>query len=287
MRIMMLVLLLSMSFLCGETSIPVITTIGPYKTFVQWVGGNRVSVNRLIPSGASPAVYEPTMADLRRISVATLYVMTGHLPFEEVNLKRLRVLNPTMTLLDCSKEIQLMPFEKNHSHHHHQEEQVGDNDPHVWLDPLIVSQQLDVIQEALCELEPRSCSQFIENKQFYQRKLADLDEWTRQMMARSHIKHVFVYHPVLGYFGRRYGIEQVPLEYEGKTPTIRYLKSLLNTMNEEKVSRLFVQPQFLGLLDESYMNRLGINLEYIDPLSEDYFVTFKGFINRLTRRPKD
>ena len=106
-------------------------------------------------------------------------------------------------------------------------------------------------------------------------------------MARSHIKHVFVYHPVLGYFGRRYGIEQVPLEYEGKTPTIRYLKSLLNTMNEEKVSRLFVQPQFLGLLDESYMNRLGINLEYIDPLSEDYFVTFKGFVNRLTRRPKD
>lgn len=286
MRIVMLVLLLSMSFLNGETTIPVITTIGPYKTFIQWVGGNRVSVTRLIPSGASPAVYEPTMADLRRISAATLYVMTGHLPFEEVNLKRLRVLNPTMKLLDCSKEIRLMPFEQNHSHHH-QEERVDDNDPHVWLDPLIVSQQLDVIQEALCALEPRSCSQFIKNKQFYQKKLADLDAWTRQRMATRSIKHVFVYHPVLGYFGRRYGIEQVPLEHEGKTPTIRYLKSLLNTMSEEKMRRLFVQPQFLGLLDESYMNRLGINIEYMDPLSEGYFEMLTGFVNRLVRPPVD
>ena len=53
-----------------------------------------------------------------------------------------------------------------------------------------------------------------------------------------------VFHPAWGYFAQAYGLEQVPIEIEGKNPKPAQLQALIVQAREQRIRVVFVQPQF-------------------------------------------
>ena len=63
--------------------------------------------------------------------------------------------------------------EEGHHHHHDFE-----FDPHIWLDPVLVKQQVNNIRDGLIEVDPQNKEQYEQNAKAYNEKLDALDmEW--------------------------------------------------------------------------------------------------------------
>jgi zinc transport system substrate-binding protein len=63
------------------------TSVLPLATFVERVGGERVSVHTLVQPGHSPHTYEPTPRQITALANADIYFRVG-MPFEDAWMPR-------------------------------------------------------------------------------------------------------------------------------------------------------------------------------------------------------
>ena len=93
--------------------------------------------------------------------------------------------------------------EDGHGHHHHDFE----NDPHVWLDPILVKQQVNNIRDGLIEADPQNKEQYEQNALAYNQELDELDMKFKSSLASCN-KDTFVpFHNAFTYLGERYDIK--------------------------------------------------------------------------------
>ena len=76
-----------------------------------------------------------------------------------------------------------------------------------------------------------------------------------------------VYHPAWGYFAWAYGLEQVPIEMEGKNPTPRELQALIGMAKKNGIKVIFVQPQFSIKSANTIAKAIGGQVMFADPLA--------------------
>lgn len=96
--------------------------------------------------------------------------------------------------------------EDEHGHHHDFE-----FDPHIWLDPILVKQQVLNIKDGLIEADPGNMEHYEQNAQEYIEKLDALDMNTRSSLS-SCGKDTFVpFHNAFTYFAERYDLHILPL----------------------------------------------------------------------------
>lgn len=79
-----------------------------------------------------------------------------------------------------------------------------------------------------------------------------------------------VYHPSWGYFADTYGLQQIPIESEGKEPGAKALARLIEEAKENQISAIFVQKQFSQDQAKAVASSVGAKVVAIDPLSTDY-----------------
>jgi zinc transport system substrate-binding protein len=79
-----------------------------------------------------------------------------------------------------------------------------------------------------------------------------------------------VFHPAWGYFAHAYGLKQVPIEIEGKTPKPAQLKELIEYARENGIKVIFVQPQLSTKSAGLIAREVGGQVTFADPLAEDW-----------------
>ncbi len=262
MRILLLLLLTSLTVGCitheqsddqiSDDRISVIVSILPQKEFVERIGDEKVSVAVMIPPGASPATYEPGPAQLRDLSRAELYVKIGHIPFEKAWMDEIAAANPDIKILDSSEGIEII-----------------ENDPHIWLSPALVRIQVEHIAGSLIEIDPDNADYYTRNKELYLRDLNDLDADIRKNLSGIGNRKFMIFHPAWGYFAREYGLEQIPIEVEGKEPSASDLVGLVKTAKANNITVVFAAPQFNPGSARVIAEEIGGTVVSIDPLAED------------------
>jgi len=83
-------------------------------------------------------------------------------------------------------------------------------------------------------------------------------------------RRMYVYHPSYGYFANRYGLEQVPVELDGKEPSARRLAEFKTQAMDEQTAVVFVQPQFSVRSATALAESVGATVVELDPLARDY-----------------
>ncbi|MCK5176974.1 MAG: zinc ABC transporter substrate-binding protein [Candidatus Aenigmarchaeota archaeon] len=273
---------LTMVFISGCTQYPseksqdkinVIVSILPQKAFAKAVGGDYVNVNELIPPGGSPATYDLKPSDLVNIEKADIYFRIGHIPFEKSHADKLTALNPNMKVVDTSKNVKL--------------KYAGENergiDPHIWLSPIKVKKQVDAIAEALSQIDPENAEEYNQNAINFKKELDDLNAELKGKFAEIGTKKLLVFHPAWGYFADEYGLEQIAIEHEGKEPTAKQLKELIDKAKEEEIKVIFVQSQFNKDIAESIAKEIDAVVVSINPLSEDYLNNLRNVGETITK----
>jgi len=244
----------------------VAVSIVPEATFVRKIAGDLAKITVMVPPSASPATYEPRPSQMKAIAKAQVYLAVG-VPFERAWLPRFRAQNPRMKMVDITQNIAKKPMRSHGSHAHGGQ---GGLDPHVWLSPPLVAQMVRNIAKALSKIDPAHHSLFAANLAIFLKEIKALDEKLKKELAPCEGSAMMVFHPSWGYFARTYGLEQIPIEAEGKEPGPKLLAKLIRTAKEKRVKALFVQPQFSKRTARLIAKHIDARLVEADPMAENW-----------------
>ena len=84
-------------------------------------------------------------------------------------------------------------------------------DPHIWLDPVLVKQQVNNIKDGLIKVDPQNKEHYEQNAMQYNKELDVLDTKIKSSLSSCN-KNTFVpFHNAFTYLGDRYGIKIMAL----------------------------------------------------------------------------
>ncbi len=246
----------------------VCVSILPQAFFVQKIAGDLVDIEVLVKPGSSPATYAPKPSQLKLISNASLYFTIG-VAFEKNWLHRFSSINDNMNLIDTTKGIEKISMKSDH--HEEEEEYDGHHhkglDPHIWLNPILVASQVDIITDALAKEDPKNSKIYIQNRENFLKELQTLDKEIKKILSNTKNREFIVFHPSFGYFAKRYGLEQIAIEKEGKEPSVKYIKKVIDFAKEHEIKRIFVAPQFSQKSAKQIAKQINGTVTSINPLS--------------------
>ena len=259
----------------------VFVSISPQRYFVQQIGKDLVDVQVLVEPGADPHTYEPKPRQMAALSKAALYFAVG-IEFETARLDKLAAINPHMRVVHTDHGIMKLPMER-HSHHEesgghmedHGASEILDNDhegrdPHIWLSPPLVMLQTRSILTALQAADPSHRSDYETNYRAFILEILELDAHLRYSFDGLDGASFMVFHPSWGTFAHTYGLNQVPIEIEGKSPKPAQLRELIEHARAEGIKVVFVQPQFSSKSADQIAKAIGGRVAVVDPMAEDW-----------------
>ncbi len=253
----LLILMLNLPLLAVQSTdeaIWVVATIPPIAEFIRNVGGERVHVIVMVPSGFSPHTYEPKPKQLIEASKAKIYFQVGSgIEFENTWTGRILGVNSGIVMINCSEGIR-----------------VFDGDPHVWLSPKNAKIIVYNIYCALSRIDPENEPYYRHNMESYINKLDDLNGEIEKILSKVKNRYFMVYHPSWGYFARAYNLTQISLENEGREPTVSRIAMLIRTAKELNIKIIITSPQSNIKDVEVIAEAINGRVKLVDPLSEDY-----------------
>jgi zinc transport system substrate-binding protein len=260
--------------------IEVFVSILPQAYFVERVGGSYVNVSVMVGPGHSPATYEPMPDQMAQLGEARLYFAIG-VPFENVWIDRIDKAYPDLQTIATQRGIERLPM-SGHDHPWkrgrvgreeatpHRDRGHGLKDPHIWLSPRLVKIQVKNICSALIAEDGTHRTYYEENLEAFHKDLDALDEKIAAMLKHLQNREFLILHPSLGYFAHDYGLKQIPIEIEGKSPSARSLAGLVRKAKRSGLQVIFVQEQFSTKSAQSVADAIGGEIVTFDPLAKKY-----------------
>jgi len=251
----------------GSEKPSVFVSILPQKGLAKAIAGDLVDIHTLVAEGQSPHAYEPTARQLVRLGEADALLTIG-VPFEKHLLKKTVPLYPDLPLIGTQHGIELLAMPHEHHGEHCTHDHSG-KDPHVWLSPLNAATIAQNISQALQKIDPDNAATYQKNYEQLATQLKQLDSDIQKKLSSREGSRFYVFHPSFGYFAAAYGLVQIPVELDGKTPSPRQLVMLIEQARTDGAKVIFVQKQFPADSAKAIADAIGGAVVALDPLAED------------------
>lgn len=283
---------------------PVIVSIAPQKYLLERIAGDRVTVTVLVKPGADPHTYEPTPAQMLACTKARAWFTIG-VPFEDIWLPRIVQVteqkrgSEKLTIVSTIKGITRLRFEDSHAategetpadekgpapqdNHAHG---LMEEDPHVWLSPMLVRAMLPGLAKELGKMLPEYAEEFRANAENFAAELEALDAEIAGRFAKfpPHKRVFLTVHPSWRYFAHNYDLIGASIETEGKEPNPREMQALADWAKEQGIRVVFVEPQFPQSAAKAIAENLGVRIEEVDPLAENLLATYTDMADKLIK----
>ena len=230
----------------GAGVVRVVTTFSTLNSFVQGVGGTYVSVQNLVPVGASPETYQPAPQDAAVLAGAQLVVENGS--GIEAWLQH--------TITDSATNARVLVLSQGLPH-------IGYN-PHLWMDPVLARAYVAKIRDVLAQLDPAHAAQYRANARAYDARLVALQKWIAKRIATIPKKQrsLIIFHNAFDYYDRRFGIRTVGvIELSpGQDPNPAYIAHLVDLARSNHVRAVFSEPEYSPKLADALAKDAGIHI---------------------------
>lgn len=257
----------------------VVVTILPQAEFIEKIAGDKVSITTMVPPGASPHTYEPRPSQMKEVTKAEMYAKVGTgLDFELVWMPKIIETNPNMLIVDSSEGTHLIEMSA-----HDNEYQLGGKDPHIWLSPKKAIIMVENLYEGLVKIDPNNKEYYAKNKDVYINSLKELDSTITQTFSGLKTKKFMVYHDSWGYLAYDYGLEQIPIQKEGKKPTPEGIATLIDQARENNITIIFASPEFEIQTAKTIAEEIDGTVILISPLAKDYIENLKRMSDEISK----
>jgi zinc transport system substrate-binding protein len=256
----------------------VFVSIVPQKYFVDRIADGLVDCQVMVPPGANVHSYEPRPLQMSLLSKAKAYFAIG-LEFEGPWLPKFAALSPLMKIIHTDSAVPKMAMAPDIEHEidgsapgNHDN---GGSDPHIWLSPALVKLQAGSIEQALEQIDTSHSGIFRKNFTTFMRDIDSLEKQLRLILpcdsARAAGRRTFlVFHPTWGYFARDFCLTQISIEVEGKEPSPRVMKEILDIAKKYRIRTVFTQPEFSRKSAEVIAHELHASVLDADALAYDW-----------------
>ncbi|MDO9099098.1 MAG: metal ABC transporter substrate-binding protein [Candidatus Methanoperedens sp.] len=236
--------------------IKMVTTFYPLYEFSQRIGGDRVEVSIMVPAGVEPHEWEPGPRDIINIQSARIFVYNGA-GFEPWVEETLKGVDPEkLVVVDFTKGIELL------------KEEGEALDPHIWLDPVFVKNQVYLIEEALIKSDPENETYYKANAQTLREELTKLDEEIRTELVTTKKKVFIASHAAFSYYAKRYGLKQIAitgLSPEAE-PSPAKIVEIVKIAKENEVKYIFFETLVSPRLSEVIAKEVGAKTLVLNPI---------------------
>ena len=232
------------AWLAGAPPLPaaepldVVATTGMVADVARNLAGPRAEVTQLMGEGVDPHLYKATRSDVTRMLRADLVLYNGLLLEGKLTDALVRVagsgrpVRAVTELVDESFLLEPPEFQ-------------GLFDPHLWMDPSAWASTIDVVRDALIELDPDHDEDYRANAEAYRAALKQLDAYAMRILATvpPERRVLITAHDAFNYLGRRYdfevqGIQGISTESEAG---LRRVEQLVDLLVERQIPAVFVE----------------------------------------------
>ncbi|MFH1195081.1 MAG: zinc ABC transporter substrate-binding protein [bacterium] len=254
----------------SSNKIRAVVTVITYADFVKKIGGDKVDVTTMIPPGANAHAYEPQPEQLVEFSKADFYFRVGNiLEFEDIWMNKIQGYNKKIKIVDCSENIFTM-----------------EHDPHIWLSPANTKIITQHIYDAFVKSYPAEREFFETNLKRFHSELDSVDASNKVKISGLKSNKFMVYHSAWKYFAEYYGLEEIAIEKEGKSPNVRDLTDIITKAKESGIKVIFTEPQFDPSPAKTIANEIGAVTDTINSLPADYLQNLTEFVNKIVKYSK-
>ncbi len=254
-------------FLLPGTTPTILVTVAPHKFFVEQIAKNTVTVQLMVPAGASAHTFEPSPRQMMAAAKAAVWFRIGE-PFENRAIQGLKSHCPSLEIVDLREGVDLIASGGEHAACCCCK---GAVDLHFWLSAKQAQIQAKTIAEALSKAFPAYANFYRANAETFIQELEALDAKIRAILSCLKNRSIFVSHPAYAYFCRDFDLQQYAVEVEGKDPTPQQITKLLYTARRLEAKAIFIQMQYNNKAAKLVAEEIGAKLIVLDPYSEHYF----------------
>ncbi len=153
--------------------------------------------------------------------------------------------------------------ESGHDDHSHE----GEN-PHVWLDPVLMIQAVPMLRDALIDVDPANVDLYTANADALVESLEALHAELSEQLAVVAGAPFVPFHDAWPYFARRYGLDLiVEIEpFPGREPSPRYLAEALDLIADSGATVIFSERQLPENSARVVADAAGVDLYVLDPV---------------------
>jgi zinc transport system substrate-binding protein len=235
----------------------VAVSVGPQADLVRRIGGKRVAVTTMLPPGASDEDVSLSPRQAFALEGVQLYVAVGHpaFPMEARYIRPFLASHPEVRVVNMAGPNQ-------------------EGDPHVWVSPEAMTAAARDVAAALESIDPGHAVEYRSNLVRFLEDAGNLDRDIRTRLSAPGASRAFlVYHPSWGYFARRYGLEQIAIEAEGKEPGAVRLIQLIDQARRERATVVLVPEGFPRDSAQVIADAVHGRVVSADPLAPDWETT--------------
>lgn len=266
-RILAIVLALAFAACSGKTKqvsagfdnvdqgkIAVVTTISTLNSFVEAVGGDHVTVQSIVPIGASPETYQPTPQDIATLSQAQLLVENGAGLETWLEKMLANAGSRTLKTVVCADGLPMKGL-----------------NPHLWMDPVLAKQYVLKIRDGLIAVDPTHTADYTHNADAYNTRLDFLRkkiQWEIDTIPRSQ-RYMIVFHNAWQYYNDRFGITTLGIveANPGQEPNPQQIASIIDLAKQHGVHAVFSEPEYSPKILQSIAQGAGVKV--VEDLYDD------------------
>ena len=223
----------------GTESAPlrVVSTTTVLADIVRQIGGGRVESLCLLKPGTDAHTYQPTPDDVKLIASAQVVVVNG-LGFEGWIDQLIAAAGGQRPVVVAEPRPADADGDAGHQHTH-------GVDPHAWQDAKNGMLFTANIRAALAAADPAGAEDYAAWADAYTAQLRVVDAWIRKQISSlpAERRVLVTSHDALGYFGRAYGLELVPVEgvVTGQEPDPTRVVALIALLRQRQVKAVFIE----------------------------------------------
>ncbi|MEY2565729.1 MAG: zinc transport system substrate-binding protein [Actinomycetota bacterium] len=144
---------------------------------------------------------------------------------------------------------------------------VGD-DPHVWLDPVLLQRIVVKVEGALAQVDPAHRGDYAANSRHYRDELGSLDRRFNRGLAECDRNILVTSHAAFLYLASRYRLEQEAIAgaSPASVPTPVRLTELAALVKDAGVTTIFTEPLVTGGPAATLAQETGVTTAVLDPV---------------------
>ena len=247
----------------------IMVSIEPLRYFTNQIAGDKFEVYTMVQPGSNPETYEPTAQQMMALAKSDLFIKVGGLGFERTWMKKIESNAPHTIIINSSDGI--IPIRTIN----------GIEGPHTWMscvNAVIIARN---IYQSLAEIDSKDSLYFKKNLEDFISTIRETNTKVRENITRDKHTSFLIYHPALSYYAKEYGLNQIPIEEEGREPGPIQLKEIITMAKKRQVRTLFLQKEFANRNTKIIAKSVGAETVPINPLSYDWEKEMVGIAEKL------
>lgn len=240
-----------------SNQVQVVTSIFPVYEITKEIAGENADVSLMVEANDDAHHYEPSAQAVASVNEADIFIYSSDvMEFWAESLLAVNE-NSELEIVELAEGLDLSfgetVAEESHADHdhehehedhdHHHDHDHGGLDPHFWVDPVAVNQQLELIVDALISVDPEGEENYRENAENFSIELNELDSAYQEAFKGVANRDFVVQHQAFGHLANRYDLNQIAVS--GLTTEVeadpQQLSEVVDFVNAQGVPVVYYQ----------------------------------------------